>query len=268
MNEFLAQMYGTAETIGSGDDTEKLAQAQVMNEMFTAEGVDVDSLAPETIVKVAEALFGENTKIAEEDVKKDDEEEEEEEEAEEKLAEADFLGRVMAHSYVNEMTEIEKNAGRATRAVEAVERAGGKIKHLIGQKRKAMGASYEGGKSFFRTRATPARGGGPKGHKMFLPRDKASRLGGSLEVARKHPGTVGGAALLAGGGVAGAGYGAKKGYEAIKGKKKESALDVLAEQRAMEILAENGYAVNGEEKLASAVEERAYQMLAEAGYIK
>ena len=54
-------------------------------------------------------------------------------------------------------------------------------------------------------------------------------------------------------------------------KKKGSALSTLAEQRALEILAENGIepqpaAETTETKLASAVEQRAWEMLAEAGY--
>ena len=81
-------------------------------------------------------------------------------------------------------------------------------------------------------------------------------------------GTRAGAAAAVGG----AGYAA---YRHHKKKKQSSALDVLAEQRALELLAENGIDPNQvktsasrEEILGNAVEQRAFQMLAEAGYIQ
>ena len=51
--------------------------------------------------------------------------------------------------------------------------------------------------------------------------------------------------------------------------KKSSALNILAEARAMEVLAEHGIGVedHGQDKLASAVDQRAYEMLVEAGFI-
>jgi hypothetical protein len=85
-------------------------------------------------------------------------------------------------------------------------------------------------------------------------------VAGAKNLIKEHPKTVGGAAAgLAAAGGAG-------GYAAHK-KKEGSALDKLAEQRALEILAENGIGQDGDEKLASAIEERAWELLAENGYV-
>jgi hypothetical protein len=73
---------------------------------------------------------------------------------------------------------------------------------------------------------------------------------------RVGAGAVGGGTAAAAGGTAAA-------------LKKESALDTLAEKRAMEILEENGYTFDdGQDKLAEAVEQRAFEMLVNAGYIE
>lgn len=268
MNEFLAQLYGTAENIGTdGDDTTKLAQAQVMNEMFEAEGIDVDQLAPDTIVKVAESLFGDDNEITHEDVGA---EPQMIDDSEEKLAEADFLGRVMAHSYVDEMTEIEKRAGKGK-----LKDVAGKVYEWTGAKgareaHKAMKGAKGEEKAYTRA-VKKLEGQGDKGTGSHtFHSGLASRAGEDVKtykgVRKEYLKQLGKRVGLPAAGVAAAGGGAYGGYKAMK--KKESALDVLAEQRALEILAENGIGVSGEEKLASAVEERAYEMLVEAGYIE
>lgn len=303
MNEFLANLYGTAQDVGAstGDDTEKLAQAQILDQMFEAEGINIDELHPQTVVKVAEAIFGDETKIAEEDVenaqheggeskkeeKKEEAKEDEKKEAEEKLAEADFLGRVMAHSFENERREIEKQAGlgdKITRGGKAVweglkgAATGKNIKAGLSEleKSKGLAASAEKTKTVGQTASRIAEGtksrivrqkaegvasrAGERAGKA-LQESAAARSGGRKTLAKGVAQTAGlygaGATALGGAGYAAGHHGAKK----------ESALDVLAEQRAAEILSE--YGVNeatGEEKLASAVEQRAWEMLAEAGY--
>lgn len=276
MNEFLANLYGTAQDVGAstGDDAEKLAQAQILDQMFEAEGINIDELHPQTVVKVAEAIFGDNTKIAEEDVETAQHEKDEKKDAEEKLAEADFLGRVMAHSFENERREIEKtalsasNIGRSglnlgKRGVEAVGRGLGHIGSTVTKPikgaveraaeksvtRKAIkdvakmpGSGYEKNQLVDALR---------KGEVGFSPNELTA-------AKRKIHRAVGGA--VAGGGLLAAGAGT-----AAAMHKKESALDILAEQRAAEILSQYGVS-SGEEKLASAVEQRAWEMLAEAGY--
>jgi hypothetical protein len=271
MNEFLADMYNTRENIGaagSADDIEKLAEAQILSDELAAEGYDASELPPDALLKVAYELWGDDSaivKAAAEEEGEEDEDEGEEDEGdeedgekqafEEKLAEADFLGRVMAHSFVDEQAALEKEAS----AKETAAKAGKYLKdapyravQALKRKGRSMKGSYEGG-----TALMPS--GGRSG--AWIPRDKPSRLGGAWTVAKEHPKTVGGAALAAGG----AGYGGKKLYDKATGKKKKgSALDALAEERALEMLKEAGY--EQQPSLEEAVEQRALEMLAEAGY--
>jgi len=130
MNEFLADLYGTRQQVGASEPSniDKLAEAQILDDLFKAEGVDVDQLPNETLLKVAHELFGDNSALikaagelppalaekAEEKKEGEDESEEEEkkedESEEEKLANADYIGRVMAHAFWNEKSELEKAA--------------------------------------------------------------------------------------------------------------------------------------------------------------
>lgn len=144
MNSFLAQLYGTSENLntlsGADSSVEKLAEAQVMEEVLANQGVDINKLDGETLLKVASELFGTDSalaKVAEgeetEEEKKEEKkeevaeekkegeteteeekEEEEEEDAEKKaadeLAQADYLGRVAAHAFMDEQAKLVKQA--------------------------------------------------------------------------------------------------------------------------------------------------------------
>jgi len=148
MNPFLAELYNTADNIGisktASDDTEKLAQAAILDQMLQNEGLKVENLSSSDIIKVATEIFGPNSplvKSAEEEMPmpssaheasetpeeeaveekaleevKEETKEEAKEEEEEKLAsdmrKADFLGRQMAHAYVDELTKLEKSASK------------------------------------------------------------------------------------------------------------------------------------------------------------
>jgi len=290
MNSFLAEMYGTRETIGApnqgNDDVEKLAEAQLLDEALRAENIDVDSLSPEAIVKVAQALFGEDSKLVKaasvegektaegegegeaegdkENKEEKDEKEAEGETAEEKMAQADFLGRVMAHSFVQEQAEIAKEAaakeagikdiaGKGLSAAKAglthLKNAPGAAKGAVKGKAEAMAHSFHKG----------VRAGTRKG--MEHPSFK-----GLSTMVKEHPKTVAGLGAGAVSAAGGAAYGGHKLFH--KGEKSASALDVLAEQRALEILEQNGVGQDEDTKLASAVEQRAWEMLAEQGYVK
>jgi hypothetical protein len=278
MNQFLAEMYGTRETIGApaqSDDTEKLAEAQLLDDALRSEGIDVDTLSPEAILKVAQSLFPEGAlvKAAAEEGHEEDETEakEKEEEAakdkegegettEEKTAQADFLGRVMAHAFVQEQDAINKEAALKDIAGKAKEygvKAWGATKGGAG---KAWGAAKKGGEALKekgKAMKESYREGSTAAPMLAI---KGGKLRGLKQVAKEHPKTIGGAAAGLAAASGGAGYLAHK-------KKEGSALDKLAEQRALEILAENGYGQDGDEKLASAVEQRAWEMLAENGYV-
>jgi hypothetical protein len=253
MNEFLAELYGTGTPIqnNSGGEVEKLAQAEVLDQVLTQEGISLDQLTGDQIMKVAHDLFGPGNEIEKiaaegkacETCKKDPCECKEAETMEEKVAEADFLGRVMAHSFWQENGTIEKDASSAG------------IGRMLAAGRAAKAAPKEPGKAM-------------KALKDLKEKYKYQRAigGGRLGSAAEVAGPKGTAAAGAAG--AGAGYAAGR-------EKKGSALDALAEHRALELLKEAGItpeaaqpaAETEQEKLAQAVEARAWEMLEANGYV-
>jgi hypothetical protein len=198
MNAFLAEMYGTRESIGAprdSSDVEKLAEIQLLDEALRAEGVDIDKLDGGTIVKVAAEIFGKDSALVKEAAgeapdfegvaheksesaakeKKEEEKEPEkgEEEAlkeaalaelkaldtansgeesfEEKVAQADYLGRQMAHAFWNEKCKIEKQAsaksggGGSSPVKEAASKPGKKSAiDILAEKRAAAWAEEHG----------------------------------------------------------------------------------------------------------------------------
>jgi hypothetical protein len=265
MDPQLAAIYGTN---ADETDVEKLAAAKLAEELADDEEVDPAELSDEQAEQLAQQVLaeeaGEGEEVeepeeeeeqpkrkakapqAEEEEEETEEEDEEtektsgaEDEAQEKLAEADYLGRVMAHAYTQELRKIasaqEKTAGR------------------------------------FGDAASKAWGGAKRG------------AGASWEHVKKHKKKyIGGAAGAAAAGGAG-GYALSRRKKKGKGKTsaaEPTALDVLAERRALEILRENGIEPEQEqqekqsaappemEALQGAVEQRAYAMLQQAGYIQ
>lgn len=108
MDEFLNELYGTSEII-SGDDLEKQAAAEFLVKLAEDEGVNLDDLSDDEVAGLLQEIEGDMGKQASAG--------EPEDEAQEKLAEADFLGRAMAHAYVNELHEIEKQAAKPSASV-------------------------------------------------------------------------------------------------------------------------------------------------------
>ena len=104
MNELLAQIYGTSRT-EEAPEIEKTAEAALLEELekvAAEEGIDLNELSDDDIIEIlSEATGNDQTeKTASEDVP---------EEAQEKLAEADFLGRTMAHAFYQELNNIGDN---------------------------------------------------------------------------------------------------------------------------------------------------------------
>lgn len=267
MNEFLAEMYNTRENIGaqgSDVDIEKMAEAQILSDELAAEGYDASQLPPETLMKVAYELWGEDSalvKSAQEDMEEEEGEKEEEGEEEDekkegsfetKIAEADFLGRVMAHSFVDEQASMEKEA-RIPLRKKVVEGTRGFMRSMRGKAPKTgpvLGPRE--GTTFEKVKATLGYKAKPAVEKMKEVAEKAKPVSEHLK-QHKTKYVAGGAAL---GGLA-------------LGKA-ASALDTLAEQRALEMLKEAGYKFQPteEDRLKEAVDQRALEMLAEAGYLE
>ena len=117
MNELLAQAYGTYENINSNNGVEKTAEAALLEELQKvahAEGIDLNDFSDEDIVEILQEAVG--AEGVEKTAAYNTEETVETDEGQEKLAEADFLGRTMAHAFYDELTAIqgdgtEKTAG-------------------------------------------------------------------------------------------------------------------------------------------------------------
>lgn len=265
MDPKLAAIYGTNQ---SDADLEKLAAAELAEGLANDDAVDTDGLTEEELEAVAQDVLNASAEGEEEGGNIDGEQEKTSaaEAAQEKLAEADYLGRVMAHSYNQELQKIASDVGMyggtppsaAQRMKKSLKETGGKLKAKateLGGKAKAhaMKASDS-----IESRADKMIAGGAAGAKK------------GLDFAKKHKGKAALGALAIGGGLA-----ARKAM-----KKQSSALDTLVEQRAMEILQASGIdpaeleQVEGQEKvsdpreaLASAVDERAWALLGQYGVV-
>ena len=119
MDKTLAEIYGTNQVEEA--DVEKLAAAELAEQLTETGDAQIDeetleALAQEVLAQEdgseEQAAVEEPGVEGEEKVAEADETEEVEltEEAQEKIAEADYLGRIMAHSFVQESREIEKQA--------------------------------------------------------------------------------------------------------------------------------------------------------------
>jgi hypothetical protein len=292
MDPQLAALYGTDEET----DTEKLAAAEMAEGLAEEEQFDVATATDEQVEALAqEFLASEGTEETAEVAEAEEPKEEEQvkmsadEEAQEKLAEADYLGRVMAHAYVAELRGIESGEKTAAPYGE---------KEKEEHKRIARGASNVTGAGYGAAGAFA----GHRGAKHLVARaaEKAVAAGGKAkgpktQAALRAAGAVGGA--LAGGAAGkGVGYAATRAGNRVarmlttEGKKEKkssaeteemSALDVLAERRALEILEANGIQLEAPEAvetekvsaseeemnlLAQAVEARAEELLAANGY--
>lgn len=239
MNQRLTEIYGTEQ--GAEADLEKLAAAELAEQLADEGGIDLASLDPETLEELTREVMGEESSSDQE-----------------KVTEADYLGRVMAHSYAQEMREIEKSAGDFI----TFEGAGDEDRPATGKPPEATKSQVE-----------PEQAAKQLSEKKQLgpskPADVSRRMkpwerfkrgvseyhhrGGKHFQAAFAGSNKPGSALrrLAhfGKGVAhftphaGAGTLAAVGaYKALKGgkKKQSSAFDTLAEARALEILRENG----------------------------
>lgn len=232
MDPRLAELYGTNE-----QDLEKLAAAELA-EQLSEGGMDLDGLDEDDLEALAASVL--------------EEDDEEGEEGSEKLAEADYLGRVMAHSFVQESREIEKYAAEEDPAAKKLSRT----KRLKAHANKAWGKTKRMGKTYGSLmaggRALPEKGGKP------MKKGIMAALAGRKGYRGKIWGARGGTAAALGA----AGYGAYKGMH-----KESSALDTLALERAEEILAESGAGdTSPYDVLGSVVEQRAAEILAANGY--
>ena len=123
MNQFLGEAYGTAASQEPSDQEKVAAAYEFLDKLASKDGIDISNLSDADVEKVATFYF---QKLAEEE-EEEEEKKEKKEEKEDKgavppqftdpekqamaeMGEADFLGRQMAHAFVQELDTIQKTA--------------------------------------------------------------------------------------------------------------------------------------------------------------
>ena len=126
LHQFFARTYGTAAAPASQEQMQKTAAVAFLEKAAAEDGINLDSLSDAQIQAVAEHYFSKTAELppqfvaeakkegeppAEEKKEKDDDDDEDEEKkAAAEMMEADFLGRQMAHAFVQELDSIQKTA--------------------------------------------------------------------------------------------------------------------------------------------------------------
>lgn len=233
MDKELAAIYGTGQPEIDESDLEKTAAAELLVKLAEEQGVDLNDFSDEEVAEMLGDLYEggvEHTAAAQEAPA-----------TQEKYAEADYLGRIMAHSMVQELDSIEKEAASmghyARKGMAAVKRVPGNLKRgkevITGSKLKKL---EEAGFS-------PTRG-----------------MSGMIDAERKAVQKLRTGAKSVGKGLAAGGALAAGGYTATDMAKKGSAVEALAEQRAYKLASEAGYIDKEASALDQAVEKRALEI--------
>jgi hypothetical protein len=268
MDRSLAEFYNTQENLGvlgggyTGEDLQKQAAAEFLVKLAAEEGVDLNSLSDVEVGQLLAEVEGNMGKTASAPAPTA------ETEMQEKLAESDYLGRAMAHAYVDELASIEKQAKedmigpQISSARLGYRRATEAVKKLPGQVGEATGVSKIRGGLSKVLKAGHGVIGGPdvESHARGLAREvgKKELTEGLKRFGKRVAAPAAGLALA--GGVAH--------HYLKKDKEKKSAdeqFEAAALERAQEMLAEAGYEKQAED-VGTQVEIRALQMLEEAGY--
>lgn len=137
MNMELAQMYNTH---GVSEEQEKVAELELFAKLASEHGVDLTQMSDEDVASLyADVTGGGSLKLASDHEDEDDDDEGEEGEKDEekkafayfaekraeqeKLAEADLMGRIMAHSFTQELENIKEATAMTTTVKDLLRRA-------------------------------------------------------------------------------------------------------------------------------------------------
>lgn len=287
ITSMLGAAYGTLEP--QGEDLEKEAQIELFAKLAADEGIDLESMTESEVEQLWDATF---TKSAADDSEEEEDEDDEDEEKkmaaaaqaeyeaqradQEKIAEADFMGRVMAHSMMAEINKVAslngedpteqyddmaKEALSRAQASQAVKNWGQYAKHLGGQaKGKARDAGAAAAKAGRSAGAWAKESPGSHYSKMRRAAQAAKRTEKGWARAGAKPSSNAAAfikdkkreALREGASLAAKGTGAAAGLAGVgalgyqAGKKKQSSanLDVLAAYAALDKVAAAGWDVD------------------------
>lgn len=275
MDMELAHLYNTH---GVAEDQEKVAELELFAKVAADHDVDLSQMSDHEIDALyAEVTGGGSLKLASSDEDDDEDDDEDEEkkafayfaaqrEQQEKVAEADYMGRVMAHAYVNELDSI-KLAGGMDGKVEKLPGATNRRKlpreerlQMIRSRNAAENAAMITPDSVPAERGTGMMRstGGQAFRNVFSRGPKGRMARKAIRDASKHRVSEAGKTFMKHRGKAGlglAGIAAATGYAAAAGKNKESAanFEYLAMESAVKTAAAAGYDVDEAVSLVNAV---------------
>jgi hypothetical protein len=255
--------------LSNQSDTDNTKEASAMNDEIvdlfektaSAEGINLDEMADHELAELYNH-YVENVLPVQVDEYEKGASYDEVDEATEKLAEAEILGRHMARSYMDEF-EKEAREGDMGRMGQAIKEEGAAGRDAVkrgyqGAKSRASsayqsgkaraGRAYESGKDMAR-RGGAAAASGARSYgkalrgdelraalKQMSAQQSTKGFAGGQRVQMMRRAMRGGAKTTAAyGGLAAAGYGAKKGYDKMS---KKSSIDDIIEDRANELLGE------------------------------
>ena len=235
MNEWLAQMYGT----NGAEEQEKTASLELFAKLAAQHNIDLSQLSDDQVSELyAETFPDQFAKMA----SYDDEESKKEAAADyvsekvafqEKFAEADLMGRVMAHSFMQERLDLEKIAEGSGSSRPSKREFEARAKEMKA-KANAPGPIKGGWTPSQAAPKSPA-GAGYSGAK------RVSTLGEKAKGFLKSRAGKGTAAALGATALTAAGYGA---YKGLKGKDKAASaahFEELSANQAIKIASAAGF---------------------------
>lgn len=262
MDPTLAQIYGTNQS-ADATDLEKLAADELAAGLAEDGGINVNDLSQDQIEAMAQEVLNDISGADGKDEEAENTDADDETLA--KVAEADRLGRIMAHAMNQELVSIQKEASAAEQLkAEKAGLLGKRSKDVRGVGRQARDTAGRAG------RAVSSKASEVGGKVMSaLKQHGGKAMSAAKGVAAKHPKAALG---LGAAGVAAGAFGAGR------MSKKSSALDTLARAHVLEILQASGIDPDTlqlqQEKvseadpataLSNAVESRAWEILAQYG---
>ena len=271
MNDWLAEIYNTPAP--ADEEVQKVANADMFAKIATQHGIDLGALPPEQVGELYAQVFpeeaakisaeGEEEKCADcgkVDCSCDKKEAaavhwQEKRAFQEKFAEADTMGRVMAHSFVQERGYIEKGANKYTAGWDQTFGPKG-ITKLVGMAKAKGGAagSYVKGKATAGGRYVSDKA--TEGGRYVKDKATAGAAAAADTAAGKHVLRNKGKYTAGAAGAAGLGVGAGAGSAMSNGKKKESsaeAFEELAGNYAIDLAKEAGFNEDEAIELVNAV---------------
>ena len=254
MNAELASYYNTP----GAEDLEKQASVENFAKLAAKHGIDLTQMDNNEVDALYAEVYPEFSKTAEEEDDEDEDEDEDKKKSasyhfqeklsfQEKTAEADFMGRVMAHSFTQELDNIEKVA---VEAQPGTPRSASRLAQDVAARQKRKGGG--GGATLGSTGRTVSGADALKagqGKKDYA--SMGSRLKSYRRRAVKAIGNNPGRAAAAGLGLAAATGGAA--YLAGKKKKASADFEELAANHAIKIASASGYDEDQALQLVSSV---------------